>query len=424
MAESHTYISSLSFSRKTNNALNQFWAGFIIYTTSYTLIISGSISHKIVYLQLLGMVIFLMSTIHLITFKIEDKYLRNIFLLYCGWQVYIVLRGFTFSTENLFNTLTNSSSGIFLYLSPLILLFPKNLIYLKKVIIVILILSVFYIVFNIVFIKALLAADVENGNTVLEYFSKLLGIPTGFILITIIYHSDKRKLWAVIGKMWVLFIIVLTLLLAVIKARRGLMFMSLNLFLFSYIIYYHANKRNLFSKFFPLFIIFFVFIYAISISGKQNLGAFDLISERLNEDSRSNVEEYFYLDMNKKDWIAGKGIEGYYYCPTGATEDGYRNIIETDYLQIILKGGFISLGLLLLIAIPAIFMGFFYSKNILSKAAAAWILLFLIDSYPANVSTFSLNYLLVWISIGICYSKEIRNLQEDTVKEYFQYKLF
>lgn len=71
--------------------------------------------------------------------------------------------------------------------------------------------------------------------------------------------------------------------------------------------------------------------------------------------------------MDTKDWIIGKGVVGEYYCPTGATEDGYRQVIETDYLQIILKGGIISLGLLFLIAIPAIFKGLFYSKIYFQK---------------------------------------------------------
>ena len=227
------------------------------------------------------------------------------------------------------------------------------------------------------------------------------------------------------GKLWVLFIIILTFLLAAIRARRGLMFMSANILVFTYIIYNYAHKTNLFFKFFPLLVVFFVSVYAVSVfSEKSRSGAFSLITQRLNEDTRSDVVDYFYLDMSKKDWIAGKGIDGMYWCPTGATVDGYRAVIETDYLQIMLKGGMISLGLLFLIAIPAVFLGLFYSKNILSKAAAAWILLWILALFPATVTTFSLNYLLVWISIGICYSKEIRNMPEEKVKEHFQYKIF
>jgi hypothetical protein len=95
-------------------------------------------------------------------------------------------------------------------------------------------------------------------------------------------------------------------------------------------------------------------------------------------------------------------------------------MIETNYLQIILKGGIISLGLLLLIIVPACIKGIFYSKNMLSKAAGIWILLWIFCLYPANVDTFTMNYLLVWMCVGICYTKKIRNMPDDFIKQYFK----
>lgn len=412
------------YRKRTSRAFNLFWAGFIIYTTCYTVMITGVVPAKIAYLQLLGMILFLIPTIHLIRLRIENSYLRILFLAYFCWLIYIVSRGFKFNYEYLFGSFIEAYSGIFLYLAPLILLFPKNLIYIKKVITVIVILSVIYILCDIVFIKALLASESDEGKTVIEYFAKILAIPSGFILLTIVYNNDERKFWGVAGKVWALSVIVLTFLFAAIRARRGLMFMALDILAFTYIIYNYVHKTNLFFKFFPVLIIFFVSIYALNVYTEKKSGAFSLITERLKEDTRSDVEDYFYIDMEKNDWMIGRGIDGIYYCPTGATEFGYREVIETDYLQIMLKGGWISLGLLGLIAVPAMFLGFFYSKNTLSKAAAFWILQWAISLFPATVTTFSLNYLLVWISIGICYSKEIRRMPEEVVKKYFQYRIF
>ncbi len=413
-----------SYSKRTSRAFNLFWAGFMIYSTCYTVMITGVVPAKIIYLQLLGMLLFLIPTIHLIRLKIENGYLRVVYLCYFAWLMYVVSRGFMFNKDYLFATFVEAYTGIFLYLAPLILLFPKNLIYIRKVIRVIVILSVLYVLCDIIFIKALLASESEEGKTVIEYFAKILAIPSGFILLTIVYYNDERKFWGVAGKLWALFVIVLTFLLAAIRARRGLMFMSLDLLAFTYIVYNSVHKTNLFFKFFPILIIFFVSIYAVNVYTEKKSGAFSLITERLKEDTRSDVEDYFYIDMEKNDWMIGRGIDGIYYCPTGATEFGYREVIETDYLQIMLKGGWISLGLLGLIAIPAMFLGFFYSKNTLSKVAAFWILQWAISLFPATVTTFSLNYLLVWICIGICYSKEIRRMPEEIVKKYFQYKIF
>jgi hypothetical protein len=425
MTRSRKYPQENVYNKKTSRALNMFWTGYVIYITCYMLMISAVVSPKITYLQLLGMVIFLIPSIQLIRFKIKNQYLRTVYILYCAWLFYVVMRGFKFNKEYLFATFIEAYSGIFLYLAPLILLFPKDLIYLKKVINVILVLSVIYLICDVVFFKALFSSRSENGQTIVEYFAKIMGIPCGFILFTLEYHRDKRKAWAVWGRLWVLFIAVLTVLLAVVRARRGLIFMSVNVLVFTYLIYNYANKANLFFKFFPLLLVFFATIYTVNLfTNKSKSGAFSLITQRLNEDTRSGVIEYFYLDMSQRDWIVGKGIDGIYWSPTGATEDGYRAVVETDYLQIMLKGGMISLGLLLLILVPAIILGLFYSKNILSKAAAVWIFLLMFALFPATVATFSLNFLLVWISVGICYSKEIRNMPEEKVKELFHYKIF
>ncbi len=410
--------------KKTGKAWNQFWLGFMIYTISYTLIQTGVVLSKIVYFQLLGVILFTIPATRLIKFEIKNQYLKNVYTIYLLWLLFVVLRGFSIKKEYLFNTLTDGSSGIFLYLAPLILLFPMNLLYLKKVVNTALILSVVFLFCDVIFIRSLLTSDSENGQSVIEYFSKFFEVSCGFILLIITYHNTKKKHRDLPGKIWVLFVLALTTLFALVRARRGLIFMSLNVFICAYIIFNYANRSNVFFKVFPIVVLLFLAMYGIKLSTETNKGPFKLIAQRLNEDSRSEVEDYFYLDLDRKDWIIGKGIAGMFYCPTGATEDGYRDGIETDYLTIILKGGVVSLGLLLLIAVPAILKGLFYSKNILSKACATWILLWMISLYPATVTTFSLNYLLVWISIGICYSKEMRNIPEDVMKKYFQYKIF
>jgi hypothetical protein len=140
------------------------------------------------------------------------------------------------------------------------------------------------------------------------------------------------------------------------------------------------------------------------------------------EDTRSGVENMFYRDMNGMDWLIGKGMDGQYYCPGIDSGDlsGYRFVIETDFLNIILKGGIISLILFFLIAIPAVIKGFFFSNNNLSKDSAAWILIGVINMYQYAVNTFTLNFVLFWICIGICHSPLIRQLPEEMVANYFQ----
>jgi hypothetical protein len=329
----------------------------------------------------------------------------------------IILRGFVFEREFLQQMVFDAYAGLFLYLVPLILLFPRNLSSIKMVFNVIITLSVIYIIFILWNLNDLVYIGKNiNSQAMVEYFSKTLSIPCGFILLTFIYHSDRRKIWA-------LLVVLLSLILAIIRARRGLMFMTSTLLLLSAVVYFFANKGNLFKRFFPLLLLPVVFMLLNKVYHENESGFFSLITERIDEDTRSGVELYFYNDMEVQDWIIGKGINGLYFCPVGFEIENreikdYRFGVETDYLTIILKGGIISLGLLLLIAVPALIKGLFYSSNILSKAAGLWILLWIIELYPTTVTTYTMNYLLVWISIGICYSDEIRNMPEDKLKEY------
>jgi hypothetical protein len=85
-------------------------------------------------------------------------------------------------------------------------------------------------------------------------------------------------------------------------------------------------------------------------------------------------------------------------------------------LQIILKGGLVSMVFILLIGVPAIIKGIFYSKNLLSKAAGIWIFWFLFNLFNSVGDAFILTYLLVWISIGICYEPGILKMTDSEIK--------
>jgi len=298
-------------------------------------------------------------------------------------------------------------------------MFPRDLEFYKKLFNVITIFGVLYLVYDILFANILLSSDrtpnLVNQNAA-ERFTKSLSVPIGFLLFTFNYHSKKRKLFAV-G------IILLDLLLTIYRARRGLVFICSITIIFACLLYFVFSRTKLLIVVFSIILAFFAFNFISAYTHNKN-NIFSFLVERSEEDTRTPVEDCFYADMQSQDWVIGKGLKGDYYCPYVDEDDitGYRDSIETDYLNFILKGGVINLGLLLLILIPAIFKGLFYSKNTLSKAAAVWILLWMVCLYPANVTTFTLNYMLVWISVGICYSREIRTLPDEVVREFFKLK--
>jgi hypothetical protein len=356
------------------------------------------------------------TIISLIQFKFDNSYLKIIYSLYCLWLFLLVLRVLPFLGDYSYlkKFLFNSWYGGMLYFAPLLLLFPRDLFFYKKVFDVILIFGIFFILYDIVFIRFLLYSPLSDQDFgVIESFSDL-SFSSGFILLTYAYHSKKKQLLAIT-------VVLLALLFAIIRARRGLILMYGNMIFFSYLFYIFSSKFRLIIIYSTVLIALIGAIYISGIYKPGNSPIFGYLLERGTEDTRTGVELSFYDDMKTKDWIIGRGIKGEYFCPNIEENQitNYRSNIETGYLQTILKGGLMSFGLFLLIAIPAIFMGLFNSKNILSKAAAVWILLSLTKLYPTIENTFTLHYLLVWVSIGICYSKEIRKLPEAEMKDYF-----
>ena len=419
--QTYVNLDQVDVKRKELRNLNIFWAGFLLYTAAFALYFTsnGSGLYRI---ELIGLLLMLAGGAGAVQLRIENIYLKAIYILYCGWLCIVIARGFNLGYEFLYNAFFDAWYGILPYFVPIILLFPKNIFYLKKVFTVISILGIVFIGYSLVYRGQLqeLANNVKSQD-IMEIFSKTLSVPSGFILITYIYHSNRRKLLAFL-------VIALCLLLALIRARRAITFMNVTYLLCFYIIYLYVNRIRFSTLLFSLVVIGIIVFGGFRLYSANKKGAFSLITSRIDEDTRTTVEECFYDDLTTKEWIIGKGMVGKYFCEQVDESSydytgGYRTMIETDYLNIILKGGLISIGLLFLITLPAVFKGLFLSKNILSKGAAIWILLWLIDLYPATVNTFTMNYLLVWISVGICYSRTIRYMPESDIKEIFSRKV-
>jgi hypothetical protein len=311
--------------------------------------------------------------------------------------------------------LFDPNSGLFLYLSPIVMLIPADSTFLKKTFQAIVVLCAVYLFYDLLFVRDLLF-PVENmrSQAIFEYFTQQLSLAGGFILLTYIYHTKKVNFF-------VLFTVAVTFILAVIRARRGLIFMTFSMFFFTYIIFQYFNKRKVINIILSLFLISILTFIAIKIYNDNRKDTFGLITERIGQHTRTEVEQYFYRDMKPDDWLVGKGLNGEYFCPGVSEGVGritiYRKVVETGYLQVILNGGLVSVVLLLLIAIPAAIKGIFFSNNILSKAAGIWIFLFLLYMYPGTITKFSMHYMLVWISIAICYSVRIRKMSDDYIAD-------
>lgn len=406
----------LAIPQNQEKNLNFFWLGFAIYAVS-SVFLSSFRSGWILFqgIETIAIVIIVTTSVKLIKFDIENSYLRNLFYLYCLWSLTIFFRDYNLFTDYTYikTFLFDTMYGGMLYFAPFILLFPKRLSFYKKLFNVIIIFGILFLFFSIILIKDLLQSDPLAAKSSVEVLSDL-SFPCGFILLTFFYHKTSHKIFAVI-------VIITILLFASIRARRGLLLMNVEMIFFSYILLLLFAKKRHLIIYFTILISLLGLLYINNVYKPENSKIYGYLLDRGTADTRTGVELYFYDDMKQKDWIIGKGLRGKYFCPNIEPDQmtNYRTVIETGYLQTILNGGLISLGLQLLMSVPAIFLGIFFSKNILSKAAGIWILLSIVDSYPGTINGFTFRYLLVWISIGICFSGKIRNIPEFQLKKYF-----
>jgi len=420
MFENADIVIDYTLDKSINKRLNTFWLGFTIYTAVFAIGAALTRTYSInPILQVIGVCLMIPTAAYLIQLRLEDSYLKAVFLLFFSWLIFTILRGSRYDSPYIQFLLFNGDFGVLPYFVPLIILFPRDLVFYKKFFDVITVLGILYIVYDIIFINVLLDPD-RTPNLIYqnsaERFIKCLSVPVGFLLFTFNYHSKRRRLFAIV-------IILVNLFIAIYRARRGLILLTSTTLVIFFVLYFASSRKKILLIFISAILAFVAYRFVSTYSQSED-SIFNFLSERANEDTRNPVEQCFYSDLKTRDWIVGKGLNGDYFCPIIDEDDvtGYRDAIETDYLNIILKGGLVSLGLLLLILIPAIFLGLLYSRNTLSKAASLWIALWIVSLYPSNVTTFSLNYFLVWISVGICYSKSIRNMPDEVLKEYFRAK--
>jgi hypothetical protein len=394
--------------------LNYFWFGFSLYSVAF---VFPANTQFFVYLfqilQVVGIAFFIPPVFRLLRWNEVNTYLKIFIILSLVWNVTIISRGFNFKFDFIKRLLIYSNDGLFLYLVPLLLLFPLKIKYLKKVFLLIPIFGLFFIFSSMLRLDVLLnaATGSRNATGTVDVLVQCLALPCGYILMSYKCHSKRMNVYA-------LLILLLSLYFLIVRARRGLTFITLSMIVVAYIMVLIYNKDKLF-KLLISFLVLIILISSVTLLYKvQKKGFFGHLDSRMDEDTRTGVEQAFYNDMSTMDWIIGKGINGQYYCPgidEGYRVTVYRSAIETGYLQIILRGGIISLVLFVLVALPASFMGLFKSRNMLCKAAGLWILLFMIYSYPMTIHWFILTNILIWISIGLCFNPAIRNMNDKDI---------
>ncbi|WKX78333.1 hypothetical protein [Zobellia laminariae] len=310
--------------------LKLFFFGFVLYTLGYTMSVTASPIFIICDLmRLVGIGLFTISSIQMMSFRFENKYLKIIYTFYIIWLITVVLRGFTPNYNFIKTILFDPGSGLFLYFVPLILLVPKPPLFYKYLFSTAIILGILYLIHLGFDGSEFLNNKDDSSRDRLEVFVKILALPCGFLLMTFNYQPKKSQLIA--------FLVLSTvILLAIYRARRGLIFISGSIFIFTLLIFLYLNKRNIMLIIFSVLAGSLMLSYVITTSGIGDSKLLSKTKERGSEDTRSGVEDFYYADMQIKDWIIGRGMSGMVAAPIGIEVDSPTQDTEKELKQIIL----------------------------------------------------------------------------------------
>ncbi|WP_313348905.1 O-antigen polymerase [Empedobacter sp.] len=348
--------------------------------------------------------------------RINNK--KPFLYVYSIWVILMIINGLSLEIRLFGRLFSNPEFAIILFF-PLLIYVPFTKNFFSKLIKFILIFNFIYLVMIVIFYFKF-----TNDVNIYEFISKRFAFANSFLLLIFGFLSRKKKIICLI-------IFFISILFALIFARRAQLFyivMSL-LFAWGLYVFYFKKTYILINALLGILLFCSIFIFNVDKMFESN---FSILINRINDDTRSTTESDFSRDMSTIDWIIGKGINGRfktsqlidldYEGDSRSLEDKqYRYGIETGYLNIILKGGIIKLTLDLLIIGYAIFMGLFFGRNLMVKAAVFFLLLYLSTLYPENANSFTLRYLLVWISVAICLNKKIRKLNNSQFYNQYLY---
>ena len=300
-----------------------------------------------------------------------------------------------------------NGSGLPVYVAPIILLMLPNRTYFRDIVRLFFKASLFVLPIWVLNASDLVQ-DVYEGERIGDY----LPFFSAFLLALSGLFSKKER-------MLTLFIWGMYLFLMLLNARRNVTFTLVLYGIFSYLMTLLDDwKRHLANVF--MIIMFSIFGLLLLQLNMDNLtsGVFNRMSNRATEDSRSGVEELFFIDFASspaEDWIFGRGMDGGYYqimkdedTDTGEVSDN-RKGIETGYLHLVLKGGLVYAVCIVLIIVNAIGRARRDKDVVVSRYFVVVMLSYLIDLYTtAPICSYMPRTVIFWFVIGVMTQKEER----------------
>lgn len=297
--------------------------------------------------------------------------------------------------------------GLPVYVVPIILLMLPNRKYFRDIVRLFFKVSLFVLP-----IWVLNASDLVQDDYKGEGIGVFLPFFSAFLLALSGLFSKKER-------MLTLFIWGMYLFLMLLNARRNVTFTLVLYGIFSYLMTLLDDWKRHPAKVFMIITGSILGLLLLQLN-MDNLtsGAFKRMSNRATEDSRSGVEELFFVDFASspaEDWFFGRGMDGGYYQimkdeDTGEVSDN-RKVIETGYLHMILKGGLVYALCIVLIIFNAIGCARRDKDVIVSRYFVMVMLSYLIDLYTtAPICSYMPRTIIFWFVVGVMTQKRKKQI--------------
>lgn len=280
----------------------------------------------------------------------------------------------------------------------------------------------FKTILNVFFYSSLLVVplwiiEFFNGGLVREeYFGEAIGAYFPFFSAFLLVFFNKL---GPLKKMITVIIFSIFFILMVLNARRNVI-LSLSLYFLSALFLQFlrsGGKRG--EKMVKTLIISVVSACFVILNfPKLQEGLLSNVIERGFEDTRSQVEISLLADLASSpvsETIFGRGMDGTYFNLAALqnldldSDERDRNVVETGYLNMVLKGGIIYVAIVMIILISAIVMAFRVKTK--SFAGIGLILLiYIVALYTtAPISYFSVPAILFWFSVSVALQGNVRS---------------
>lgn len=332
----------------------------------------------------------------------SDIDFKIVYFFFLFWGLIVGFRGLlSYSSFMSMKEIVSNPEAFLTYLLPLLFFLKideKLFYYLKKIGFWCLGLGLVFFVLNIndLFLNAqefyaeLVSADIDDKFLLLGRCGVQMSLLYPLYLFYIGGTFRKKEQWLFLS------CFVLAAISIAYAGRRGALF-SVFLYLLSPYFYKFKLKNVL------LLSILALIVYIYGLTFLEN--SFSVLGDRMFDDTRSWAEKEFYKGMDSTDWLIGKGSTGTFYSPYFGTR---RNLIETGYLHLALKGGIFYSVAWCYILISSFIKGFF-AKSKMVRVMSIYILPFIPGLYLFGHPVWDMSYLILWICIIFCNSPKYRN---------------